>query len=80
MWSRMTCLSPLGLIFVLFMEIMAGGCARLPYTTKVIHEDRRAIVSLQRDPAATVPYTHPVQLKGDELSAVLAGFSFREKQ
>ncbi|HZI51912.1 MAG TPA: hypothetical protein VFE29_08805 [Terriglobia bacterium] len=80
MWSRMACWPPYGLIFVVFLEIMAGGCARLPYTTKVIHEDRRAIISLQRDPAATVPYTHPVQLRGDELSAVLAGFSFREKQ
>jgi hypothetical protein len=59
---------------------MSGGCARLPYTTTVIHEDRRTVVSLQRDPGETVPYTHPVQLKGDELSAVLGGFSFREKQ
>ncbi|HEU4500108.1 MAG TPA: hypothetical protein VFR82_00515 [Nitrospira sp.] len=69
-----------GLIFLLFVSIMSGGCARLPYTTKVIHEDRRVVISLQRDPGETVPYTHPVQLKGDELSAVLAGFSFREKQ
>jgi len=62
-----------------FFVSVSGGCARLPYTTTVIHEDRRVIVSLQRDPDA-VPYTHPVQLRADELSAVLAGFSFREKQ
>jgi hypothetical protein len=67
------------LIWVVLLGVMSGGCARLPYTTTVIHEDRRAIVSLQRDPHA-VPYTHPVQLRDDELSAVLAGFSFREKQ
>jgi len=59
--------------------MMSVGCARLPYTTKVIHEDRRVVVSLQRDLDA-VPYTHPVQLRADEVSAVLAGFSFREKQ
>lgn len=80
MWSRMRFMSTDGLIFLLFVSIMSGGCARLPYTTKVIHEDRRVVISLQRDPGETVPYTHPVQLKGDELSAVLAGFSFREKQ
>ena len=80
MWSRMRFMSTYGLIFLLFVSIMSGGCARLPYTTKVIHEDRRVVISLQRDPGETVPYTHPVQLKGDELSAVLAGFSFREKQ
>ena len=80
MWSRMRFMSTDGLIFLLFVSIMSGGCARLPYTTKVIHEDRRVVISLQRDPGETVPYTHPVQLKEDELSAVLAGFSFREKQ
>jgi len=59
--------------------MMSGGCARLPYTTKVIHEDRRVVVSLQRDPKA-VAYTHPAQLQPDQLSAVLNGFSLREKQ
>ena len=67
------------LICVLLAGMMSGGCARLPYTTKVIHEDRRVIVSLQRDPHA-VAYTHPVQLQADEVSAVLTGFSFRAKQ
>ena len=67
------------LVSLLFFVVTSTGCARLPYTTSVVHEDRRVIVSLQRDPDA-VPYTHPVQLNADELSAVLAGFSFREKQ
>ena len=66
-------------ISVLLGSLISGACARLPYTTAVVHEDRRVIVSLQRDPDA-VPYTHPVQLRAEELSAVLAGFSFREKQ
>jgi hypothetical protein len=64
---------------VVLAGLIASACARLPYTTTVIHEDRRVVVSLQRDPHA-VPYTHPVQLRVDELSAVLTGFSFREKQ
>ncbi len=64
---------------VLLVGMMSGGCARLPYTTQVVHEDRRVFVALQREPHP-VSYSHPVQLQGHELSAVLAGFSFREKQ
>ena len=79
MCSRMRFLSAHGLIVCFFVSLVSGGCARLPYTTTVIHEDRRVVVSLQRDPDA-VPYTHPVQLRADELSAVFTGFSFREKQ
>ena len=80
MSSRMWFLSAYALfISLLFMGIMSGGCARLPYTTTVIHEDRRVVVSLQRDPHA-VSYTHPVHLQANELAAVLNGFSFREKQ
>ena len=79
MCSRMSLVSAHGLVALLFVSMMSGACARLPYTTKVIHEDPRVVVSLQRDPDAT-PYTHPVQLTKDELSSVLTGFSFREKQ
>ena len=67
------------LLCVLMGGVIAMGCARLPYTTTVVHEDRRVIVSLQRDPDAA-PFTHPVQLHADDLTAVLSGFSFREKQ
>ena len=67
------------LLCVLMGGVTAAGCARLPYTTTVVHEDRRVIVSLQRDPDAA-PFTHPVELQADDLSAVLSGFSFREKQ
>lgn len=58
---------------------MSGGCARLPYTTKVVHEDRRVVVALQQElkPAA---YSHPVQLRPEELTSILTAFSFREKQ
>ena len=64
---------------VLTVELIASGCARLPYTTQVVHEDRRVIISLQRDPDAKA-YTHPLQLQAEALSALLSGFSFREKQ
>lgn len=64
---------------VLFASTVSGGCARLPYTTQVVHEDRRVVVKLQREPHP-VPYSHPVLLQSNELSALLAGFSFREKQ
>lgn len=72
--------SSVGLLLCSLMTgVLAASCARLPYTTSVVHEDRRVIVSLQRDPHA-VPYTHPVHLPADELTAVMSGFSFREKQ
>jgi len=65
---------------VLLAGLVSEGCARLPYTTTVVHEDRRVVVALQRDPDAVMTYTHPIKLRDDELTAILAGFSFREKQ
>ncbi len=59
--------------------IFAGGCARFPYTTRVVHQDRRVIVTLQRE-VKPAGYSHPVKLTADEISAILAAFSFREKQ
>jgi hypothetical protein len=66
-------------LYVVIAGVIVEGCARLPYTTTVVHEDRRVMVALQRDPDAA-SYTHPVRLQPDELTAVLNGFSFREKQ
>ena len=66
-------------LFLLITGTLTEGCARLPYTTSVVHEDRRVIVSLQRDPDAKA-FSHPVQLQADDISALLNGFSFREKQ
>ena len=67
------------LVCALLFAITAAACARLPYTTSVVHEDRRVLVSLQRDPDAKA-YSHPVHLQADDLAALLNGFSFREKQ
>jgi hypothetical protein len=55
------------------------GCARLPYTVQTIHQDQRAVVTIQREVKAA-GYTHPVQLNPQELAAILSSFSFREKQ
>ena len=67
------------LLALTFGAFVLQGCARLPYTTQVIHQDRRVIVTLQREirPAA---YSHPVQLSAYEITAILGAFSFREKQ
>ena len=56
-----------------------SGCARMPYTTKVLHDDQRVRVTAQRElePAG---YTHPVQLSPADLANILRGFSIREAQ
>lgn len=71
-WSRVA-------VCMLLVGIIATGCARLPYTTQVVQDTRRVFVALQREPKPA-NYSHPVQLKTEELTAILAGFSFREKQ
>lgn len=65
--------------------VLLGGvlfltsCARFPYTTQVLHEDRRVRVTAQHElePAG---YSHPVQLSSAEVATVLRGFSIRESQ
>ena len=65
--------------FIFMCVWVAAGCARLPYTTKVLHEDSRVVVSVQQEvnPAG---YTHPVQLAPAEVAAILKGFTLREQQ
>lgn len=67
------------LALMLVWALAATGCARLPYTTKTIHEDHRVVVAVQRD-VKPQTYTHPVQLTGAELTSLLRGFSIREQQ
>ncbi len=67
------------LALVLAWALAAAGCARLPYTTKTIHEDQRVVVVVQRE-VQTQSYTHPVQLPSAELTSLLRGFSIREQQ
>jgi hypothetical protein len=59
--------------------LLLAGCARLPYTTQVVHQDRRVVTSLQREIEAP-GYSHPIQLTPHETAAMLRGFSIREKQ
>ncbi len=54
------------------------GCARLPYTTQVVHEDPRVKVFIQQEVEPAM-YTHPVRLSPQALKTILAGFSVREK-
>lgn len=55
------------------------GCARLPYTVRTVYEDQRVVVAIQQEVRPS-GYTHPVRLSAQELSQILASFSFREKQ
>lgn len=55
------------------------GCARLPYTVQTIHEDQRAVVTIQRE-VKPAGYTHPGQFSAQELTQILSSFSFRVKQ
>lgn len=66
--------------FVMAMLILLAGaaCARLPYTTRVIVDDPRVAVMLQRD-VEPVSYSHPVQLSASEIAAILRGVSLREQ-
>ena len=59
--------------------LLLSACARLPYTTQVIQEDKRVVVIIQRE-VEHKGYTHPVSFKPDELKALLAGFSIREQK
>jgi len=55
------------------------GCARLPYTTKVVYEGPLVQVTLQQE-VTPAGYSHPVQLSAQEAAAILRGFSLREEQ
>jgi hypothetical protein len=59
--------------------INLGGCARLPYTTKLVHEDQRVEVKLQRE-VKPAGYAHPAQLTPTEVAAILRGFSMRPQK
>ncbi|GKS57944.1 hypothetical protein YTPLAS18_14710 [Nitrospira sp.] len=68
-------------VAALVAALLAGGwgCARMPFTTKVIHEDQRAIVKLQHEVDGTT-YTHPALLTTQDIHSILQGFSLREQQ
>ncbi len=69
----------LALVLMGAAALMVTGCARLPYTTKTIHEDQRVVTTVQREVEARA-YTHPVQLSADDMASILRGLSAREQQ
>ena len=60
-------------------HVNMGGCARLPYMTTLVHQDRLVEVALQHE-VDTAGYTHPARLTEDELLSVLKGFSLRPQK
>lgn len=57
----------------------AAGCARMPYTTKTVHEDFRVAVTVQQE-ISPARYSHPAQLTADQVAAILRNFTLREEQ
>jgi len=66
-------------LLVAVLVLIGLGCARLPYTTSMVHEDQRVSVMLQRE-ITPAGYTHPVQIAPQQVAAILRGFSLREPQ
>jgi hypothetical protein len=66
-------------VALLVAVAMMGGCARLPYTTKTLHQDRRVVINAQEE-LDRPGYTHPATLSPSEVAAILAGLSAREQQ
>lgn len=67
------------MVCALVITSTAAGCARMPYTTKNVHEDFRVAVTVQHE-IAPAGYSHPVQLTADQVTAILRNFSLREEQ
>ncbi|MBU6481640.1 MAG: hypothetical protein KGS09_13970 [Nitrospirae bacterium] len=76
-WVRQSTVYALTMLSV--VGIVLVGCARLPYTTKVVYEGPQVKVALQHE-VKSAGYSHPVQLTAQEVTAILRGFSLREEQ
>ena len=66
-------------MIALSLTLAGIGCARLPYTTTIVHEDARVRVNAQHE-VDRAGYTHPIQLSQADIASVLRGFSVREQQ
>ena len=62
---------------VLIGGVILAGCARLPYKTATVYEGERVAVVLQRE-VEPVWYSHPVQLRAEDIASILRGFSIRD--
>jgi hypothetical protein len=67
-----------GLLMAAYI-LIGLGCARMPYTTSMVHQDQRVTVMLQRE-IEQPGYTHPVQIAPQQVATILRGFSLREEQ
>lgn len=67
------------LVYLFFSVAGMEGCARLPYTVTLVHEDRRVEVTLQREVNPS-RYAHPVSLTSEEVASILKGFSIRPQK
>lgn len=67
-----------GLLIAAYI-LIGLGCARMPYTTSMVHQDQRVTVMLQRE-IEQAGYTHPVQIAPQQVATILRGFSLREQQ
>lgn len=76
-WRRQLRVCAMTIVSV--VSIVSAGCARLPYTTKVVHEGPQVKVALQKE-VKPAGYSHPVQLTAEDVNAILRGFSLREAQ
>jgi hypothetical protein len=66
-------------LLVAVLVLIGLGCARMPYTTSVVHEDQQVSVMLQRE-ITPAGYTHPFQIAPQQVAAILRGFSLRNQQ
>lgn len=58
--------------------MVMSGCARLPETTRVVHDDDRVVVTFETDlDAPARAYTSPTDISPERLTALLRGFSVR---
>jgi len=65
-------------IFISSLGIAFGGCARLPETTRVLHEDDRVIVRFETDLDSPLKaHTSPATLSQEQVLALLRGYSVR---
>ena len=56
-WKRV---GMLACVIAWIAGITTTGCARLPYTTKTVHEDERIVVNVQRE-VEPQTYSHPIR-------------------
>jgi hypothetical protein len=73
---RIAPICPAALLSLIGM--LLTDCARLPETTRVIHDDERVVVRMETDPDSN-PYAQstPTDIPSDQLTRLLRGFSVR---